>query len=64
MSKAKLKQQESTWTYIQEPSILGQKDIVIYVTEFEKRGLIHVSNFSTLRPTAFKFGSKTFLSLY
>ena len=43
-----------------------------YVTEFAKRGLIHTSNFSTLRmcnsasagPTALKLGSKTFLSLY
>ena len=45
---------------------------VLYVTEFAKRGLIHASNFSTLRrcnsasvgPTALKFGSSTLLSLY
>ena len=43
-----------------------------YVTKFAKRGLIHPSNFSTLKicnlastgSTALKFGNKTFLSLY
>ena len=47
-------------------------NIPIYVTEFEKKGLIHASNFSTLRmcnsasigPTTLIFGSKSFLSLY
>ena len=42
------------------------------MTEFVKSGLIHASNFSTLRicnsacvrPTALKFGSRTFLSLH
>ena len=42
-----------------------------YVTEFAKRGLIHASNFSTLRmynsasigPTALKFGNNSFPSL-
>ena len=46
--------------------------IAKYVTKFAKRGLIHASNFSTLRmcnstsigPTALEFGSKSFLSLY
>ena len=44
----------------------------LYVTEFAKMGLIHASNFSTLRmcnsasigPTALIFGNKSFLSLY
>ena len=44
----------------------------MYVTEFAKRGLIHASNFSTLRmcnsasvgPRALKFGGRAFLSLY
>ena len=44
----------------------------VYVTKFAKRGLIHASNFSTLRmsnsafvgPTALKFGGRPFLSLY
>ena len=44
----------------------------IIVTEFAKRGLIHASSFLTLRicnsasigPTALKFGTKPFLSLY
>ena len=44
----------------------------VYVTEFAKRGLIHASNYSTLRMcnstsigrTALIFGSKSFLSLF
>ena len=44
---------------------------ILYVTEFVKRGLIHASDFSTLRmcnsasvgPTALKFGGRTFPSL-
>ena len=34
MSKAKLKQQESTWIYIQEPSIPGQKESLTKVASF------------------------------
>ena len=48
------------------------KMITINVTEFAKRGLVHASNFSTLRqcnsvcvrPIALKFGGRTVLSLY
>ena len=51
---------------------LKKEDLyTIYVTEFAKRGLIHASNFSTLRicnsayvwTTALKLSSRTFLSL-
>ena len=43
-----------------------------YVTELAKRGLIHASNFLTLRmcnsasvgPTTLQFGGRPFLSLY
>ena len=49
-----------------------QVQYTIYVTEFVKRGLIHASDFSTLRmcnsasvgPTALQFGGRTFPSLY
>ena len=48
------------------------KIFALNVTEFEKRGLIHASDFSTLRmcnsasvgPTALKFGGRTVPSLY
>ena len=48
------------------------RNVCIYVIEFAKRGLIHASNFWTLRmcnsasvgPTALKFGGRPFLSLY
>ena len=50
----------------------GASYVCIYVTEFAKRGLIHASDFSTLRicnsasvgPIALKFGGRTFPSLY
>ena len=52
--------------------VLLVRTYIQYVTEFAKRGLIHASDFSTLRmcnsasvgPTALKFGGRTFPSLF
>ena len=64
-----------TVTYGDVKSLLynnTELEVSLYLTEFTKRGLVHASNFSTLRlcnltclwPTALNFGGSTVLSLH